>query len=615
MDLNRSRKRKNNKQLCNTLKKRKVINNDIDWNKMISASSIRNYMLDDPLLDWLKYYSIKDINSIPQPINHNNTNNNNNNFLHNIHTQFIMEEGLKFESIVYDKLKELAKDNYTIEYINSKDNVRSIELFNKTVEMMNKGIDIIYQGVLHDYKNSLYGSPDLLIRTDKFNKIFNKNFSIETFPIGKKDKYYYVIVDIKHSTLTTNSNNTNLQNTNSIPAYKGQILIYNKILNEIQNYMPRYGFILGKTIIYTKNNITYTNNNFMENIAVIDYKLYDDNYNIKVNNAIEWIKRMRIDGINWKLFPRPSVKELYPNMKNDKDGVYRKIKLEISDKIHEITSIWWCGFKYREKAHSKNIYSWKDKKLTASVMDFKSDSCIAKTIDYILDMNRNKSHSNIRIDDLIKTNNWRKNDDFLEIYIDFETLNGNIGQVEFKTEFKIGFIFMAGIGWEENNEFKYKSFILENNTDIDEYNMISNMWKFIENKKKELNKKEIKLIHYTNAEINFYKIFKNKHNKVIDINNFNRLDLHKVFLDNNVIVRGALNFSLKTIVKAMNKHKMIETKWDNDMNGLNAMMLAYNIYNSDKVNIDNDIMRDIEKYNMIDCKSMWDILLYLRTNY
>jgi predicted RecB family nuclease len=247
-------------------------------------------------------------------------------------------------------------------------------------------------------------------------------------------------------------------------------------------------------------------------------------------------------------------------------------------------------------------------------MDFKSDSNIAKTINYILDINRNKKNI-IRVDDLQKTNNWRKNDDFLEIYMDFETLNGNIGQVDIG-DINSGFIFMAGIGWDEENEFKFKSFILDKKTDIDEYNMISTMWDFIDIKKKELNKKQVKLIHYSHAEISFYKIFKNKHNKVIDINNFNRLDLHKVFLDNNVIIKGALNFSLKTIAKAMNKYKMIETKWDNDMNGLNAMMLAYNIYNSvDNVDINNDIMKDIIKYNMIDCKVMWEILLYLRTNY
>jgi hypothetical protein len=303
-------------------------------------------------------------------------------------------------------------------------------------------------------------------------------------------------------------------------------------------------------------------------------------------------------------------------MKNDKDGIYRKIKLDISDKIYEITSIWWCGYKYREKAHCKNIYSWKDKKLTAAVMDFKSDSSVGKTIDYILDMNRGEYKKKlIRVDDLILTNNWRKNDDFLEIYIDFETLNGNIGQVDMN-EIQSGHIFMAGVGWEEDREFKFKSFILEEKNDTYEYNMISSMWEFIENKKKELNKKEIKLIHYTHAEISFYKIFKNKHNKVIDINNFNRLDLHKVFIDNNVIVKGALNFSLKTIAKAMNKCKMIETTWDNDMNGLNAMMLAYNIYNnSNRVDIEDNVMKNIIKYNMIDCKVMWEILLYLRTNY
>ena len=78
----------------------------IDWTSMVSASSIRNYMLDDPLIDWLKYYNITNINNIN--INHiNHINNNiNNNINHNsdYHTTFILEQGNIFEKMVYEKL-------------------------------------------------------------------------------------------------------------------------------------------------------------------------------------------------------------------------------------------------------------------------------------------------------------------------------------------------------------------------------------------------------------------------------------------------------------------------------------------------------------------------------
>ena len=66
----------NNNNNNNSPSKRRKLNNSttkqieqleqIDWTKMIPASSVRNYMLNDPLLDYLKEYKITSIDSIPQ---------------------------------------------------------------------------------------------------------------------------------------------------------------------------------------------------------------------------------------------------------------------------------------------------------------------------------------------------------------------------------------------------------------------------------------------------------------------------------------------------------------------------------------------------------------------
>ena len=48
------RKNKTKNDICeNSILLKKTKLDIIKWEEMISASSIRNYMLDDPLIDWL----------------------------------------------------------------------------------------------------------------------------------------------------------------------------------------------------------------------------------------------------------------------------------------------------------------------------------------------------------------------------------------------------------------------------------------------------------------------------------------------------------------------------------------------------------------------------------
>ena len=97
------------------------------------------------------------------------------------------------------------------------------------------------------------------------------------------------------------------------------------------------------------------------------------------------------------------------------------------------------------------------------------------------------------------------------------------------------------------------------------------------------------------------------------------LDLYQLFRVEPIAVNGALNYSLKSIAKAMNKHNLIKTSWDSRnpcSNGLNAMLLAHKAYKDTKEIMDekNLIMRDIIHYNEVDCKVLWEIINYLREN-
>jgi uncharacterized protein YprB with RNaseH-like and TPR domain len=561
----------------------------INWKNMISASKVRNYILKDPFLDWITEFNVVSINQKLRKKNDDYNTRFSNRSKVDDYNNFIMNEGIIFEKYIFN----ILKNKYQCVKVCESSESCNVENFNKTIQCMKNGYEIIYQGVLHDYENNLYGSPDLMVRSDRFNEIFNTNIIDNKKSPKLNLDYHYIIVDIKHSTINLAANNINIINTGSVPAYKGQIYIYNKILSSVQGYEPRYGFVYGKQ--YNYYNKFYSHE---QRIGVIDYLDYDKKFIDIVNDAIDWINNMRNNGHTWKLLPTPSVKELYPNMKNKNDR--SNMKRKYSEEIGEITSVMYCSPKHRNNCLNNGIISWKDKNCNSKVLGFKP-SKRAKLIDNILNINRGKRLINLY--DIQKNwDNFSKNQ--IEMFLDFETINMDGHENK---------MFMIGVGYELDNKWIYKSFImnkLNNKSELENVNKFLTFIKDIEKKYK----KECVFIHWTQFEPNILNKFlkKNKINKKL-----NYFDLYQMYIDNNIVVNGSLNFSLKNVAKAMHKHNMIDTIWDENNscnNGLNAMLYAYKLYNENNIITGNEeLMKKIIEYNEVDCKVMYEMIKFLRT--
>ena len=150
--------------------------------------------------------------------------------------------------------------------------------------------------------------------------------------------------------------------------------------------------------------------------------------------------------------------------------------------------------------------------------------------------------------------------------------------------------------------------------------MINNFWDYINKIKDEENKEKFHFVHWYNAEpISYRKLQKRISTIGTKIPDKDFLDLYKLFREEPVTVNGSLNFSLKSVAKAMNKNRLIKTNWDSTnpcSNGLNAMLLAHRAYSESKgpLSDDNLIMNDIIHYNHVDCKVLYEIITYLREN-
>lgn len=605
--------------------KRKKLESTINWKEMIAASSIRNYLLNDPLLDYLKEYNIKSINDIPYRIQYTNTKMNGSTY-QDTFTKHIMDAGIEFEEELFKIIKNEHQIVKVAEYFQAK----SQEKFDETIQLMKKGIPLIYQGVLHNFDNKTFGLPDLMIRSDYLNKLMGYRVIEEDEAILKSTKlgtpWHYKIVDIKHSNIPLRADGIHILNSESIPTYKGQLYIYTHALNKIQGININKAFIWGKKYFWESKNIKYERTDFLNKLGVIDYDGVDCEYVNQTNDAIKWIQMVRNEGSNWKLLPIPSRSELFPNMKNEKDGPWRKLKNELNEKINEITSIIYCGVKHRQTAHQNLVYKWTDPKCTSKIMGFNPKGKQSIIIDSVLNINR-QTKDIIRPEyinwDRINWYNQKK--DQMEFYLDFETLNSNFGSI-----IKDGiisynsnqYIFMIGLGYTHNNNWIFKTFTMKEKSDDAEVNMFNEFYKYVNNLLNQYNKRVAKFYHWSGAEPIAYSSFKNRNRDIyFKDSNFMFYDLYKIFISEPVVVKDALNFSLKTIAKALNKHSLIDTCWDQSSpcyNGLTAMILANKLYENFKDKLidcveSDTIMREIAQYNEVDCKVMYEIHELMKT--
>jgi len=501
-----------------------------DYKNWITPSEMRNYMLDDPLIDYLNRYGYKH-SIIPDPKQGELG-----------FCDYVSKKGNDFETKVIEIMRNKHPNDFV--EIGDKNCIYKNDLFNKTVEHMKNGTYIIYHGFLRDEKEKMYGVPDLLVRSDFINKLFYSDLYDENLvniqnTINNK-KYHYVPIDIKYTTLNILSDKKSLSNGIDNIYYKSQLFLYNKMLSSIQGYSCHYGYVIGRKYNYVSKNLKSSiTNNIFDKLGRINFN--DLNLVEKTSNAVKWIQDLKDNGDNWKFFnetyynnylsksPTKNIekddqyinnlninlknirKELFPNMNNNNDHPWHNFKKNLAFNIGEITYLWYCSKNVRDKCHQSNIYSFYDAKINnfdLELSDSKKDilNGILKVNSYInmkvhynnddLIALKNNIFKNIphQITDNITdntntinetisgsingiTNNIESTmllnkDNNVDFYVDFETTSDiydsleNLPNISRENNDRI---FMIGMGWicPFSKEWNFKKFITHR---LDNYN-------------------------------------------------------------------------------------------------------------------------------------------------
>jgi hypothetical protein len=618
-------------------------NIDDEWNKlmnckkkdndeMVSATKIKNYLMDDPFCDWLSmYYTESTKKEFPKTPE----------FL-----SALFENGIKFEEKIMEVLKSTYKDNFVIINTTGARGNNSCN-FEKTKDHILKGTPIIAQAVLFNESNNTYGCADLLVRSDYINKmIHNTVLTPEEIKIrGSKinlHQFHYRVIDIKWTTLPLRANGNCLTKEGFIPAYKGQLAIYNCALGAIQGYIPNQAYILGKGWRRTKDRQKLHGNNSFDILGVVDYSIAGRSGDLEVIektiDAINWIRELKENGSQWSIDDVPGKKHkcMFPNMCVD-NPIWNNVKKEVALKTHEVTLICHVGKQQRDILHSKGIYGYNDPECNSKNMGINTFTETAEHIDGICDINRGIQFKILpqvmknEYDDneLSHYNNWQMEYP-TDMFFDFETVSTSTFNSEMDV-FDSGknsqiIVFMIGVGYIEKTEWKYKVFWIENPTKDDENKCFDSFRKFVIKKTNELDpKKKYKrrLFHWTHAEItniNNGEITQGQKwkewAKTIDF-----VDMHKICRIDSVNIKGAFNFSLKSIGNALYDLGKIAIKWpDSEItNGRNAMFAAEQFYrnriNGNSNEKDKQTFEDIIKYNEIDCRMVYEVVNYFRKNH
>ena len=600
------------------VKKEKFIGND--W---IAASKTRNSALNDHCLDYFRAFNIRNFEDKPKKMKFSFEPSSKYERIHkepvdaSSFIDLLLINGNDFESKIVKDLKIKFKGNFV--KICESNESRNMKYFEKTLESMKNGIPIINQAVLYNFEHKVFGSADLLVRSDYVNKLVNsKVLNDDEINIRAPllDKYHYIVIDIKFSKLHFNSDGITIRNTNNVKPFKTQIAIYNLALGEMQGYLPNQSYILGngwilnKTI--NKQKIEECQSNPFDKLGIIDYGEKDKKYYSSALDAVNWIKELNSRD-DFTHNP-PNDLRIYPNMCNSYDGFYHKIKLDIATKYNEITNIWNCGYENRENAFSKGIMSWKDSNCNSENLGIGGKKT-SELVDNILNFNR-KRDKIISIGKLSHNNdNWRNDD--LTFYVDFETIGSILLNSSQKTKLDIegDYIFMIGVGWKcpEDEQWQYKSLYVNQITLIEEKRIIKEFNNLILNLEDKY-KINAKVIHWSNAEKSFYNRVNLRYGNIFK--NINWFDLLRFFKDNNILILDSLNFSLKSIATSMYKYGLIQSIWNNEItSGSDAMFFSWQEYIKYNNINSSDKFRDVIFYNEIDCKTMYEIFEYLKSNH
>lgn len=537
-----------------------------DW---MPATAVRAFVFDDPVLVWLDFYGEAhgfEKDSSPYEF-----------------TDFIFEKGRQFErkwiSDIAPQAVRVCEEPYE---------ARESSKFRQTLELIQSGAPLIAGPALWWAPERVFGVPDLLVHSAWLRERFPELQS------GSDSPEHYSVFDMK---FTTKLDSTDKKL--SLGNYAAQIRIYSYIAGQLTGAMAPRAFLVCRDRITSPLVVPIR--------SAVGGTLDDD-----LRTVRDRYFDIKIRGGNY----RPGVdREIETNLTNDQDDPWHSAKLEIARNrvpggdpclVYEIGRI-------QKQALAERGFSDLQGLLGTEPDAIPLESCsglgAAKCprIRAVLRANRAGTVTRGSIPRVPPLKRF-------EFYVDFETFN-NLN-VDFDREWPAlegcEMIFMIGVGWEENERWKYRAFIAESETHTSERRLLHEFEQFLQARTGDRlrDTSSTAFFHWTSAEVWQLRRAADRHG--LDTSHTLRAlpwyDLQKeIFLAEPLGVPGAWSFGLKEVVSALG---LVE--WPGNLDdGLRASVAGWKAYRASRPSESAD-MQTVRQYNEVDCTALHELVRWLR---
>lgn len=587
---------------------------DAEWADWVSAGATRNWCRRNELIDWLDLYGTSR-GFVPDVMRAG----------YDERLDFgrwLSEQGQRFEATV---LAHLATQVGLTTIPGDRTDARSPRAALETWRAMQRGDSAIAQGVLRDPQSRMYGKVDLIVRSDVLSRMCVDAFAGDDDPHAPAPAldgapFHYRIVDVKFTTLGLLKDGG--LSTSTDLATCAQVWAYNAALGRLQGFVPPYAYVVGRAWRQgqERGDVCWERLGRVARDGFL--KGRDMTLGDAVAQAAQWVRRVRREGAGWEVLPRPSVPELWPNMREGDDGQWHRAKVEIARELGEITLLRTVNVGHRRTAHDAGITRWDDPRVSASLLGF-GPTREAEVLDAILQVHRDGPPirpARIGADD----GRWRERAP-LELYVDFETVNDL--DDDFGTFPRRGgtpLIFQIGCGRFDAGRWTFAQFTARDLTVEAEGEMIDEWIAHVERLAREAGLRsasEARLFHWSAAETVMLDAAYNSARERHPERSWPDLGwydiLRNVVQAEPVVIRGSMGFGLKAVARAFHQHGLISTEWGDGLaDGTGAMAGAWLAAREARASgvrlTDVPLMREIDRYNEIDCRVMAEVLDHLR---